>query len=98
MATVVLSATVKSQTFPAGTVGGMWRFVLNPIDGTGTSQDTGDPVATFLDVAAGDYTASVQRLDDAGNALGDPASVAFTVASDAVTINIPDVLSVEITP
>ncbi len=97
MATVILSTSVKTQLFPAGTVGGMWRFILNPIAGTGVSQDTSDPTATFADVAAGDYTASVQRLDDAGNPLGDAASIAFTVGENQVSISVPDVLSVEVT-
>jgi hypothetical protein len=79
-------------------VGGAWRFVLNPVTGIGSSQDSASPSATFANVEAGDYTASVQRLDAAGNAIGDAASVAFTVDSTAVMIDVPDVLTVEVTP
>ena len=98
MATVTLSASVKPQSFPVGTVGGLWRFLLNPVDSTGVAQDTPEPMAVFSDVAAGDYTASVQRLDGLGVPLGDSVSISFAVAAEIAVVNVPDALTVEITP
>lgn len=98
MSQVVLTSTVKSQSFPAGTVGGMWRFTITPVGGTGTVQDTPDPIASFSDVPPGDYTATVQRMDTDGNSLGDPSAVAFTVTSSTVSVEVSDNLTAEVTP
>jgi hypothetical protein len=101
VATVTLTSSVKPQLFPAGTIGGAWRFIITDAAGTPFSQDVSEPTATFSNVADGNYVATVQRLDDDGTALGDIASVNFTVSAGGggeVSISVPDVLSVEIKP
>lgn len=92
MATVVLTATSKPADFPAGTVGGAWRFSISGIG----EQDVSGLSATFVDVPSGAYSATVQRLDDAGEPLGSPASASFTVVPGAVTIEIADGLTVDV--
>lgn len=98
MSTVVLTSTTKLQQFPEGTNAGMWRFSLNPLDDLGVSQDVDGPTATFLDVVPGMYTATAQRLDAQGLALGNAASIAFSVEVGGVSIEVAGDLSVEVQP
>lgn len=103
MATVTISWTTVSQSFPAGTVAG--NFHVEITGGTLTAPLTMDVTASpavFPDVPtddppAPDYVASVQRLDAGGNPLGASSSVGFSVHTPpAVQVDVPDAVTASV--
>lgn len=91
MATVNVVMVTKDQVFPAGTVLGGYEFSVN-----GVAQPvTTDTSATFLDVAEGDGTASVQAVDANGAKIGSAVTAVFS-AANPVTLKVPDVLTVTV--
>lgn len=96
MATVNVTWTTVATSFPAGTVASGYRVSL--AGPTTAVQDVPltARLATFLDVAGGDYTVTVQLLDGAGNPLGAVASASFVVPA-GVMLDQPSTVSVEVT-
>jgi hypothetical protein len=92
MSTVVVSFTTKDVTAKAGTTQG--KFLVQ-VTGQPDQQVDASP-ATFSDVPAGDYTASVQAQDSNGGSLGDKASATFTVSAPDVTLAGADVVTVQV--
>ena len=101
MATVIVSVTLKPQTFAAGTVPGKLRFQVFQGPTLKEQQyaiDGGNSV-TFPNIAPGDYTVVAQRLNSGLQALGAPVSGSFSVAAPApVTCDVPDIITVELAP
>jgi hypothetical protein len=98
MATVqaLISRTVP-QEFPAGTVGGQFKFTLTKVeDGSSTSQETSEVFSVFTDVAPGDYTMSAVLLDAAGVEISLAVSAAFTVPAAPVVLQVPTELTVNL--
>lgn len=90
MGTVTLVAVTGQQSFPAGTVAGLYRFTVN-----GEVQDVADPTAVFPLPPPGNYLALAVRLDSLGNPLGLPVSASFDVMPD-VAVDVPQSLTVQI--
>ena len=105
MANVSVSITLKSQSFAAGTAGGLLQVKLFKSDGSSAGVVNISPplaspaVANFANVADGSYTGTVQRFSTALQPLGASVSFAFGVtAAAAVDVDVPDVVSVTVTP
>lgn len=73
---LVLATTTTDLA--AGVAFGFYRFSVNGQPDT----DTGAKLVS-LDLATGDYSASVQAYDGAGAPLGAPSLASFTVPADA---------------
>lgn len=90
MATVVVSSTVKDLVVDVAVkVQGYKVSVTGQPD-----QVVSAPEATFLDVAPGDYVATVVLVDTAGADIGEAQSANFTVAATSQTVAVPAVVSV----
>ncbi len=97
MTDVVVTATTKDVTEPAGTVQGKYVVTITGSDNVAHSQSVDAPTATFADVAPGDYVASVQATDSIGGAIGDAQSATFSVPKPAdVTVQGADVVTVTV--
>lgn len=84
---VVFVVATKAQVFPAGTVDTPFTYAVAKVDGTAvSSQDVADVTLTVV-LDAGDYVVTVTKN-------GVSASVPFTVASDDVTLQVPDTVTV----
>ena len=96
MSTVIVSVATASTPFPAGTVPA--GIVITLSGGIAPQTVTAAPYsASFSDVAPGQYTASAQAIDSAGNALGAAAvSAEFTIAAPDVNVDIPQTVSVTV--
>lgn len=81
MATAVLTAVTTPVDLPAGTVAGLFRFVVIPSTSPAVSQDETGPVSTFANLAVDTYTATCQRLDSNGALFGPVASASFQVVA-----------------
>lgn len=85
---------------PSGLKQGNTRFQI--LDSAGTvaaTQDVAALQATFTGIADGDFTATAQLLDTAGNPLGTVLSKAFTDGAPVVTTFQPlNDISVTVTP
>ena len=84
MSQVNLSLQTANQNFPAGTVAGKWRFTMTGLP----NQENAGPSAAYLNVQAGIYTATAQRIDAYGNGLGPVASTVVEVQGAPVTIQV----------
>jgi len=87
---VTLVVVTGSQSFPPGTVGGLYRFTVN-----GEVQDVAEPTAVFPLPPAGAYLALCVRLDAAGNPIGSPVSAPFEVPADVV-VDVPVSITVSL--
>lgn len=98
MATVqgLISQTVP-QEFPAGTVGGNFKFTLTKLaDNTSVSQETTEVFSVFTEVAPGDYSMSAVLLDAAGNEISLSVSANFNVPEPVVTLQVPTAVTVNL--
>ena len=100
MSTVTVTLTLKTQSFPNGTNPGVMRFRLMQGATVLSTKNVSAPFtsATFSGVDDGDYTVTAQRLNSTLGALGDPLSASFTVAATPVLVDVPDTMSIEVTP
>ena len=96
-ANVKVDVAVVAQDFPAGTTTG--NIVVSLVPGGGqvapasqTLPDAGS--VTFDAVPPGAWTASAVRDDGNGNALGTAVTVAFTVPTPVVSVNVPQTITV----
>lgn len=98
MATVqaLISQTVP-QEFPAGTVGGNFKFTLTKLaDGSQVSQETTEVFSVFTEVAPGDYSMSAVLLDAAGNEISLSVSANFNVPEPTVVLQVPTQVTVNL--
>lgn len=96
MSTVIVTVATQSESFPSTTIPA--GIVISLSGGAVAPQTiTAAPyTASFSDVAPGQYTASAQAVDHAGNALGAAAvSAEFTIAAP-VMVDIPQTVSVTV--
>lgn len=91
MKTVVVSWSSKPQVFTGGEADGPFTVKLKNHDGTGddVAQKSPSSPATFQNVPAGDYTATVSKL-------GVDSSADFTVSAEDQTFDVPDVVTVNV--
>lgn len=89
---VVVTATVKVIKVDATVVPG--KFEVEVV-GFG-KQEVDTPEATFANVPAGDYTATVVRVDAAGAPIGDKQSATFTIVPETQDVNVPDAVTVTV--
>jgi hypothetical protein len=88
---------VMSQNFPAGTVAGALRYTLTSDAGYSATQDVASSEADFADATApGNYTASVERLDAAGNVLGSAVTGTLTIDASEVAVDVPASITVSL--
>lgn len=90
MTTVTVQVATTPQLFPAATVAGNLRISV-----TGQPDQDVTGTSAVFDLPAGDYTATAQRLDAAGVALGAAVSQVFTVPAD-VSVDIPAAITVTV--
>lgn len=94
MHTVVVTVATSSQSFPAGTVSGGVRITL---EGQPFVLVASAPfVGTFDNVAPGQYSVSAQAVDANGADLGALVTGSVTVAPDAVQVDVPASISVQV--
>jgi predicted phage tail protein len=97
---VIIKVATTPLPLPAGVTAGSLRFqLLDASNNVAATQEATDTSVTFDNVADGAYTATVQRLDSAGNPLGGAVSHAFTVATppaSATTYDAPASLIISI--
>lgn len=93
MHTVVVTVATSSQSFPAGTVAGGIRVTLGSLPPVVVAAPF---VATFNDVPAGDHPITAQAVDAAGSDLGAPVTGTVTVAPDAVQVDVPASIAVQV--
>lgn len=92
MAKVTITLSVAPQDFPAGTVGGPFRY---SIEGDAVfEQDSTELSVVFDSVAPGSYIASAQLLDASLAPLGGKVSAPFTVEVPNVTLQVPAAVTV----
>lgn len=97
MSTVIVTVATQAQNFPSTTIAG--GIVITLVGASVAPQTvTAAPYsASFADVAPGQYSASAQAIDHAGNPLGAAAvSEAFTIAAPDVSIDVPATVSVTV--
>lgn len=92
MARVSVVISTVTQSFPAGTVGGNFKYSIEG-DAVFEQQSTETSVA-FDNVPPGNYIASAQLLDSVGGTLGDRISAPFTVAAPSVDLQVPSTITV----
>jgi len=95
MRPVTLVLATSPQPLPVGSTfaNGQYRFSI----GAGIpDQVVAGTQATFADVPAGSYTATVQGLDDTGAELGAPVTADFDVTDEAATWMAPLSVSVNV--
>lgn len=99
--TVTLTAT-KPQTFPTGTVAGQMRFRLIsgnlPVSNKYLASAPFDAPVAFTNVADGTYAVEVQRFSSQSGPLGSAIVASVTVTSTPVIVDVPDTMSIEVTP
>lgn len=96
MSTVIVTVATSQVAFPSTTVPA--GIVITLVGASVAPQTiTAAPYsASFADVAPGNYTASAQAIDHAGNALGSAAvSAEFTVAAP-VMVDVPQTVTVTV--
>ncbi len=92
MSTVVVSWTVKDEVIDASVVAGGYKVSV-----TGQPDQTvTDSPATFTGVGAGDYTATVVRVDANGADIGSAQSATFNIPVTTQTVSVPDVVNVTV--
>ncbi len=94
MHTVTVTVAVSPVSFPAGTQPAGIRVTLGTL--APVVVVAAPYVATFSDVPAGDYPIVAQAVDTSGKALGDAVNASVTVAPDAVQVDIPASISVQV--
>lgn len=94
MHTVTVTVAVSPVSFPAGTQPAGIRITLGTLAPVVVA--VAPYVATFSDVPAGNYPVSAQTVDASGNTLGDAVTASVTVAPDAVQVDIPASISVQV--
>lgn len=83
--------------YPAGTVGGNFKFTLTKLaDGTSVSQETTEVFSVFTEVAPGEYTMSALLLDANGVEISLAVTANFTVPDAPVIINTPSQVTVNL--
>ena len=97
MASVVLKIATKEQSFPPGTVAGMFIFEVKKADGTLVDIRETTNTSITVDLPIGKYTTKAVRMaSSTGNTLGDPVFVSFEVVDNApVTIEVCESLSAQ---
>lgn len=80
MSNVLVQLATKVESFAPGTSFGGYVYTIAGKDAVTTTELS----VTFLDVAAGDNTATVQAIDATGAPLGLPATAAFNVPAPVV--------------
>lgn len=99
--TVRVIIETKPQSFPAGTIAGLFLFTLAGPAGYSNQQTNSAVQCDFTDATApGDYTATVTRLDASGNALGTSAVGVVTIPAPAtetsVMVDVPVTVTVSL--
>lgn len=100
MSTVLLAVTTSDVALPDGVTAGNLRFTITGSNGNVLqTQDVADVSATFLNVPAGDYTMSAQRLASTGENLGAAVTGNFSVAATppVQTYAAPNAISATVT-
>jgi len=94
MSTVIVTASVKDLVVDASTKVGGYKVSI-----TGQPDQTVPALpATFADVGPGTYTAVVQLVDASGVSIGGSSSASFTIAAPTITVSVPDIVSVPVSP
>jgi len=86
MAIATFEMATAEASFPAGTVGGDWHWVLS--DGTAVVKDwkTSEPFADAEVAEETAYKISAQRMDADKGPLGPVVSASFTTETDPVEV------------
>ena len=92
-----ITVLTQPQSFPAGTIPGVFRYTLVSDTGYSSTRDSGTD-AEFADATAeGNYTVTVQRFDANDVALGAAISGSVTISGDgSVTVDVPASLSISL--
>jgi hypothetical protein len=89
MAKVTVNLVTENRTFPAGTVGGVYRVSLIDAQGASAFLEGSATDFAFDDVEAGNYTVTAALLDAAGLPLFAAPPKAITVAAATVQLAVP---------
>lgn len=89
MTQAIIQVSTTNQLFPIATIAGKLRISV-----TGQPDQDVDGTSAAFDLPAGDYTATAQRLDASGNAIGAPVSLPFNVPATEIGIDVPASITV----
>lgn len=87
--TITLNLTTQDRPLPSGATFAGFKFRLTAASGASAEQITSETVVSFGDATPGTYTASVEAVDQTGQALGDPIVIRVDVAADPVPLTYP---------
>lgn len=94
---VLVQITTKKVILPTGIVASGLRY--NLLDASGAvafTLDSNESQVTFTSVGPGDYTASVARIDTAGEVIGDSIAQAFNIPTPVEYYDAPDTITVSL--
>jgi len=96
MSTIIVTVATTSTPFPSTTIPAGIVISLSGGNVPAQTITTAPYSASFSDVAPGNYTASAQAIDHAGNPLGAAAvSAEFTVAAP-VMVDVPQTVTIQV--
>ena len=98
MATVKITVATKPVELHPGEEAGVLKLTMDGSDGSHMDTEMTSNEITFRDVMVGEYTVTVQRMDQNGIGLGDPVVETFKVTlAEVRTYDAPTGLSITVT-